>query len=115
MHREWTHYIDDILYKISLIWEFIKGYSYKDFLEDTKTQYAVIYALQNIGEAVKRIPKEIKEEYPSIPWRKIAGFRDITAHKYFDIDVNIIWVILEKELDNLEKEVYKLKKNMEQI
>jgi uncharacterized protein with HEPN domain len=56
-----------------------------------KTQDAVIRMFEIIGEAVKAIPEDWKETEPEIPWRQIAGFRDVLAHAYFAIDANVVW------------------------
>jgi len=63
--------------------------------------YAVLKALENIGEAVKHIPEEVRNLYP-LDWRKIAGLRDIIAHEYFNIDYEIIWDIIKNKLPELK-------------
>jgi len=69
-------YLNDIFESIINIKLFLKDIDYSTFQKDIKTQYAVIRALEIIGEASKKIPKEVKENYSWIPWRLITGMRD---------------------------------------
>ena len=81
--RSIRDYLNDILEMIEDIWNFTKNMSYEDLERDKKTLYAVIRCLEVLGEAVKKIPKYIREEYPEIPWQEIAGIRDKLIHEYF--------------------------------
>jgi len=73
MKREIGDYIEDILEAMTNAIEFTKDMSYEKFVKDTKTVYAVIRAIEIIGEAVKNIPEDIRKKYPDIPWRSMAG------------------------------------------
>ncbi len=72
---------------------------------DEKTLDAVIRNLEVIGEAVKLIPAEVREQHGEINWNKIAGLRDILIHRYFGIDVEIIWDVVQNKIPPLEKHV----------
>ena len=74
--RVYTDYVQDILDSINDIENFIKGMNFNGFKNDRKTINAVIRSIEVIGEASKKIPKNIRERHPDIPWKKIAGMRD---------------------------------------
>jgi uncharacterized protein with HEPN domain len=82
MPRDYKVSVDDILEAIAKIKRFTVGFDSKTFSDDEKTFDAVIRNLEVIGEAVKKIPEEIRTQYPTVEWKKIAGVRDILIHEY---------------------------------
>lgn len=68
-----------------------------EFLSNLAIQDATLYRLQTIGEAANQLPEEITRKYPEIPWRDIVDFRNLLAHRYWRIDLNVVWAILEPE------------------
>ena len=68
----------------------------------------VVRNLEVIGEAVKKIPQNVKIKSPKIEWKKIAGLRDILIHEYFGIDVEIVWDIVKNKIPKLKEEVSKI-------
>ena len=86
----------------------------ESFIEDDKTSSAVIRKFEVMGEAVKNIPDSVKEIYPDIPWKRIAGMRDRLIHAYFGIDYNIVWNAIKIEIPEIkfkfEKMLHELKK-----
>lgn len=99
-------YLEVVLESIGLIEEYIKDYDLQKFLEDRKTQDAVIRNLELIGQALKDYGVDcLTEKLPDIPWLKIAGMRNILAHEYLGVDLTLIWGTLEKDLDVLQDAV----------
>lgn len=97
--------LQDILTAANLILNFIEGFSFGEFEKDLKTQSAVIRQLEIIGEAVKRISKECRDQYPIIPWKKIAGLRDILIHLYDELSLQRVWEVTEKSIPELIKQI----------
>ena len=70
--------------------EYLSGYDERRFLEDSKTQSAVIMQLVVIGELAKKLPDEFKHNI-DLPWKLMAGFRDFAVHEYFELDLRQVW------------------------
>ena len=75
--------------------------SYAQFLEDTKTQDAVVRNLEVIGEAAKNLSSSLRRSFPNMPWRDLAGVRDKMIHHYFGINYEVMWTIAKEELRDL--------------
>lgn len=96
--------LQDILDAISSI-EIYSVSDYETFLEDEKTQDAILYNLIVIGEAANEITKEFREKFPAIPWSSIIGTRNIVAHGYDHVKLEIVWKILQEDLSVLKAEI----------
>jgi uncharacterized protein with HEPN domain len=81
--------------------ELCAGKTLAELLRDWKSVLAFERALEILGEAVKRLPAELCEAYPAVPWRLVAGMRDRLSHGYDDIDYEILWNAVQDDLPNL--------------
>ena len=104
MHRDDVTLID-IVQAARLIIEFSGQLTREQFLEDVKTQSAVLYQLLVIGEAVKRLSPEFRAEHPDIPWRLIAGMRDYLIHTYGIVDWDEVWKTAKEDVPQLLQDI----------
>jgi len=107
MPRDFEVYLEDIRQAIAKIQSYTVGLTRDAFDQDDRTIDAVIRNLQIIGEAAKMVPESVRANYPVVAWKKIAGLRDILAHQYFEVDLDIIWDVLKNKLPELERELGK--------
>ncbi len=105
MNKEKGVYLEDILESIDWIMEYIEGIDEEAFTGNQQLQDAVVRRLEIIGEAVKGIPEEVKEGNPDVPWRKIAGLRDILIHSYSNVNTARVWKIIEDDMPALRARV----------
>jgi len=91
----------DIAKAARRVLEFKQGMNKSAFLEDAKTQSAIVYQLLIAGEAVKRLSQDFRRQYPEIPWAPIAGMRDNLIHNYDDIDLDEVWKTAERDIPDL--------------
>ena len=101
-------YLNDILESIERIEGYILGLSAMNFVDNFSIQDAVMRRLEIIGEAVKRLPDEIKNKYSSIPWKNIAGLRDILIHEYAGVQLERVWLTATKDLPPLKQVILEL-------
>lgn len=105
--RDTIIYIRDMLENSKKALSFIKGVDFDSFANDEKTLYAIIRAIEAIGEAAKKVPLEFRDTYPQIPWREISATRDKLIHEYFGVNHRIIWNTVKEDLPVLMVELEK--------
>ena len=105
MPRDYRVYLEDILEATRKITTYTGSLSKTAFLEDEKTLDAVIRNLEVIGEAVKKLPEDLRAQHSGVEWKKIAGLRDILIHEYFGLDAEIVWDIVRNKVPALDREV----------
>jgi uncharacterized protein with HEPN domain len=103
--REPKLLLSDILASIEKIKLYTANYTFEQFIEDSKTLDAVIRNFEIIGEAANRMPEDFKDSYKRINWFRIRGFRNRIVHDYMGIDFQIVWTIIEQDLDLLAKDI----------
>lgn len=108
MSREYRLFLEDMRAACEKTLRFSQGLTLAEFLADAKTHDAVMRNLEVIGEAAKHIPEEVRQQNPSVPWRKISGFRDVAAHEYFGIDTDVVWSLITHEVPALLEELKRL-------
>lgn len=108
--RDYKLYLDDILEAANRIEKYTRGLTREGLKKDTLIIDGVVRNLEIIGEAAKNIPAQVKEQYREIEWKKIAGLRDILAHEYFGIDLEVVWDIIKNKLPILKAQVNRILK-----
>jgi uncharacterized protein with HEPN domain len=94
-------YLLDILQQARLIQDFAQGMDKPMLERDVKTQYAVIRAIEIIGEATRRLSPAFKADHPEIPWKQMAGMRSVLIHTYDEIDLGEVWRVIERDIPAL--------------
>ncbi len=103
-----THIIDSI----QLIESYMEGRTEADLMGSTGLQDKIIRRIQVIGEAVKNLPDDLKRDNPEVPWRDIAGMRDIVIHQYFGIDLEFVWNVATKDIPDLKLKILKIREEL---
>ncbi|MCK4997866.1 DUF86 domain-containing protein [Candidatus Pacearchaeota archaeon] len=105
MKRNLILFVEDILENIELLEKSTGNISKEELEDNLDIRDATVRRLEVIGEAVKNIPNSFREKYPLVPWKKVAGLRDIIIHAYFGLDLDVIWSIVKNDIFPLKKQI----------
>jgi uncharacterized protein with HEPN domain len=111
--REYIDYLRDILDAAQKAGEFIAGMDIAAFERDAKTSFAVIRALEIIGEATKHIPASVRQRYPEVPWRAMAGMRDKVIHDYLGINLQRVYETVQQDVPSLRPALARILAHLE--
>ena len=103
-----TDYLQDILDNAEKARRFVQGVDYDAFCKDDQKFYAVVRALEIIGEAARHIPRALRSKYPDVPWSKMTGMRDKVIHDYFGVDLEVLWKTVHQDLPEMLLAVAKM-------
>jgi len=98
-------YLQHILDAISDIEKFVENVTQNEFFKNKEKQYAVLRALEIIGEATKNLSRELKAKHFEIPWRDVAGMRNKLIHAYFGVKLELVWETIKDRLPQLKKQI----------
>lgn len=91
----------DIVRAGQLVLQFAHGLNREQLASDVLRQSAILYQISIMGEATKRLSREFREQHPEVPWDDVAGMRDIIAHQYDRLDLDIVWQVIERNIPEL--------------
>ena len=101
-------YLQDILDAMAKAQAFLGNMDMPHFEADERTSYAVIRALEVMGEAARHIPEEITQRYPKVPWSDMIGMRNVLIHDYIEVDLEAIWLTVKNDLPEAEEEIKRI-------
>jgi uncharacterized protein with HEPN domain len=108
MKRDDTVYLHHILDAILRVEAYLQGRDEAAFRQDTLLQDGVIRQIEVIGEATKRLSRELRDRYRDLPWQDIAGMRDKLIHDYFGVDIDQVWLTAREDLPLLKVEIERI-------
>lgn len=115
MSRDYSLVLEDILDAITKIRRFTESRSDPSQLfDDDQALDAVLYNIEVVGEAVKKIPDWIRKRYPQVDWKRIAGMRDKLIHHYHEVDQEIVWQVVKVRLPVLEEQIKKIQSELKE-
>lgn len=103
--RDWTLFLRDMLHFCAKVMRYTADLDQQQFLADEMILDAVLRNLEPLGEAAKQIQNDVRLRYPTVPWRRLAGLRDVLAHAYFGLEDDTIWQTVSRSVPALAKQL----------
>lgn len=113
MSHEFLDYVEDIIDAMDKAEIAIRGVDFDQFSEDFIINFAVARALEIVGEAAKRLPREVRTAYPAVPWRDMAGMRDRIIHGYDNVNLRIMWDVVKQEIPRIKPHLQQILQDYE--
>jgi len=113
MSNEFLDYVEDILDAMDKAEILLEGVTYDQFAADFRINFAVVRALEIVGEATKRLPPSLRQRYSNIPWKGMAGMRDRIIHGYDNVDFEIVWDVVKRDVPRIKPQVQQILKDYE--
>ena len=110
MKRDNLLFLEDILTSIILIEKYTKNLNLSQLEKKIEKQDSLVRRIEIIGEAAKNLPLDFKNKYSGVPWKDIAGMRDIIVHAYFGVNLDTIWKVVKNDLPKLKKQIQEILK-----
>lgn len=111
--RNYRLYLKDIFEAMRAAQTFVEGIDSDALVSDDKTASAVVRKLEIIGEAAKNVPEAIRQKYPQVPWRQMAGMRDRLIHGYYDANYTVVWEVVTELIPPLQPIIEQILEDME--
>ena len=111
--RDYRLYLKDILAVMIDAQGFVEGMDFDVFAADDKTVSAVVRKLETVGEATKNVPETIRQKYPQVPWRQMAGMRDRLIHGYYDVNYSVVWEVVTELIPPLQPIIKQILEDIE--
>ena len=108
MSNEFLDFVEDILDAMDKAEILLEGVTYEQYENDFRINFAVVRALEIIGEATKRLPMDLREQYPDIPWKGMAGMRDRIIHGYDNVDYQIVWDVVKDDIPQIRPQLQQI-------
>ena len=112
--RVYTDYLQDIVDYAEKAMRFVQGVSFDDLGDNEEKIFAVVKALEIIGEAALHLPKSVRDKYTAVPWKQVTGMRDKMTHEYFSVDLEVVWRTVHEDLLPLRDTAKKMLEDLAQ-
>lgn len=108
MSNEFLDFVEDILDAMDKAEILLHDVTYDQFEDNFRINFAVVRALEIIGEATRRLPMSLRQEYADIPWKNMAGMRDRIIHGYDTVDLQIVWDVVKKDIPQIRPRIQQI-------